>query len=232
MLRTGLRRFAASRQHRRPQPSYSQTGEDRLIRFLFGELRVDRPSYLDLGAYDPFHLSNTALLHGQGSRGINVEPDPLSFASFLKHRPRDVNLNVGVGVEPGTLTFYRMSARTLSTFSEATARQAVEESGGRHQIVDALEIEVLTVPQILDGRGVPDLLSLDVEGLDLDILATMPTWQDRPTVVCVETITYSEHGNGQKLTGIEQELDRQGYMPFADTYINTIFVLRDRWIGH
>lgn len=57
------------------QSSFSQAGEDRIVTFVFGTLRVSRPSYLDIGAYHPYHLSNTALLHLGGSRGINIEPD-------------------------------------------------------------------------------------------------------------------------------------------------------------
>ncbi len=200
--------------------------------FLFGELRIERPSYLDLGAYHPFHLSNTALMHIGGSRGINVEPDPDSFDAFRQQRPYDINLNIGVGSEPGQLTFYRLSTPTLSTFSKAAAEQAVEESRGRHQIVDTVDVEVQTVTQILAGQPVPDFLSIDVEGLDLEILQTMPSWPGQPSVVCVETITYSEHGQGVKLPEITRQMDKLGYMPFADTYINTVFVLRDRWTGH
>lgn len=215
------------------QGSFSQAGEDRIVAFVFSALGVARPTYLDVGAYHPFHLSNTALLHLKGSRGINVEPDPDSFKAFRRHRARDVNLNVGVGAEPGRQTMYRMSVPTLNTFSREGAEEAVEESGGRHQIIDTLEIEVRTVAQILRDHGAtPDFLSLDVEGGDLAIVRTMPYWPGLPTVVCVETITYSEHGRGVKILELGDELSRMGYMPYADTYINTIFVRSERWVGH
>src|SRR6478735_3440752 len=79
------------------QGSFSQAGEDRVVRFLFNVLHMQRPTYLDIGAYHPFHLSNTAMLSLGGSTGVNVEPDPDAIAAFRRQRPRDVNLNIGVG---------------------------------------------------------------------------------------------------------------------------------------
>jgi FkbM family methyltransferase len=212
------------------QASFAQTGEDRIIAFLFREiLGVRSPTYLDVGAYHPFHLSNTALLNLSGCRGINVEPDPVSFAAFRRHRPGDVNLNVGVGAEPGRLTFYRMSTPTLNTFSREDAERIDGE--GTYRIAGTTDVEVRTVADILaeHWQGCPDLLSLDVEGGDVAILRTMPDWPDRPTVVCAETLSFAELGTETKVDEVSSVLDGLGYVPYAETYINTVFVLKERW---
>jgi FkbM family methyltransferase len=210
--------------------SFSQCGEDLIVSFLFELIGIKAPSYLDIGAYHPYHLSNTALLYLSGSSGINVEPDPRAIARFRKYRPRDVNLNVGVGAERGELTFYRMTAPTLNTFSKEAAEEAVATSGGRHRIESTMPVEIRTVSEILAAHGsCPDFLSLDVEGLDLSILQTMPSWPGRPSVVCVETLTYSETGDGKKLPELGECLADEGYMQYADTWINTIFVRKDRF---
>jgi FkbM family methyltransferase len=207
--------------------SYAQAGEDLLVRFLFGMLQIDRPTFLDIGAYHPWRFSNTALLYVGGSRGINVEPDPDSATAFRRQRPGDLTRNVGCGPEPGRLTFYRMSAPTLNTFSHEAAQAAVAESGGRYQITSTFDVDVCTVPQILDGRPCPDFVSLDVEGMDLAILQTLPTWGGRPAVLCVETATYSETGGSVKLTEPAELLATHGYVQFADTWMNTVFVRED-----
>lgn len=217
------------------RPTFSQTGEDSVVAFLFGELRMPKPSYLDIGAYHPFELSNTAAFYAAGSRGINVEPDPASYRLFTEHRLGDVNLNVGCSDVAGHLTFYTMSVPTLSTFSRASAEEAIRASNGRLLITATSKVPVRTVADILAREGggrCPDFLSLDVEGLDLAILRSLPDWPSTPTVICVETITYSETGRGQKIDEIAQVLDEHGYMQFADTYINSIFVIRDRWADH
>jgi len=66
--------------------SYSQCGEDLIVNYVFGALNIKKPSYIDVGAYHPQHLSNTALLYERGSRGVNIEPDPKLFRYFLRRR--------------------------------------------------------------------------------------------------------------------------------------------------
>ena len=53
-----------------------------------------------------------------------------------------------------------------------------------------------------------------------------------PLVFCVETIIFS------RAEGIEEKEDRiidlmlnRGYMVYADTHINTIFVDKERWLS-
>src|ERR1035438_1460830 len=74
--------------------SYSQCGEDLIIRYVFDVLKIPCPVYLDIGAHHPRFLSNTFLFYQQGAHGINIEPDPTLFAAFPKQRNRDTNLNI------------------------------------------------------------------------------------------------------------------------------------------
>ncbi len=77
-------------------PSYSIEGEDRIVRSLFWEKR-DTGFYVDVGAHHPFRFSNTYLFYTQGWRGINIDATPGSMRAFKKHRPRDINLEIGIG---------------------------------------------------------------------------------------------------------------------------------------
>lgn len=212
--------------------SFAQLGEDLIVRYLFEDLGIPAPSYLDIGAHHPFDISNTALLHLSGSAGINIEPDPDLIEAFRTHRPDAVNLNVGIAAESGELTFHRMSVPGLSTFSAEAAAEVVRETGGRVYVAKTFPVPVLTVPAVLTehfGGRCPDFLSLDVEGLDEEILATLPTWPGRPTVICVETTSYSIHGRGRKNQAVVDGLLAQGYLLYADTFANSIFVLRERF---
>jgi FkbM family methyltransferase len=213
------------------QGSFSQVGEDRIVRFLFDVLEVPQPSYLDVGAYHPFHLSNTALFSVAGSTGVNVEPDPDAVPAFLRHRPRDLTLNVGIGPVPGTLTFYRMSQPTLNTFDREAAERVLRTSGGQHDIVETVEIEVRTMAEVLTEIGrCPDFLSLDAEGLDRAILHSLPDWPGRPVAVCVELLACAGvRAEAERDVDIPQLMDHLGYEKLADTWVNAVFVDRDRW---
>lgn len=211
--------------------SYSQSGEDIIIDFIFTQLGNSNPSYLDIGAHHPYYLSNTALFYKKGSKGINVEPDRDLFKLFPKHRKKDINLNCGVGSTSGEMTLHVMSEPALNTFSEEEAKRFEKEHG--YKIVAKVATPIKTVTDIVKqfNKGIfPDLLSVDVEGLDESIIRSIDFKASAPTVICLETISYSNNGKGEKDSVMSQYLKTQGYMVYADTNINTIFVLESKWI--
>ena len=210
--------------------SFSQTGEDLIAAFIFQALGFARPSYLDLGAYDPWRLSNTARFYLQGARGVNVEPNPAQFQRFLQSRPEDRNLNFGIAAAAGTLTYYVLDAATLNTFSREEAERCVREEG--HRILREIPVPVRTLPDVLAEycRGeFPDFLSVDIEGLDRLVVEIVAAHPVQPKVICLETVSYSRGGQGQKDAALIQALCACGYLVFADTYINTLFVREELW---
>lgn len=173
--------------------TYAQHGDDLMLLNLFDLIGIEKPSYLDLGAHDPFIISNTALLYARGSRGVNVEANPYLHQKFVEHRPEDKNLNVGVGTLPGTATFYQYSETSgRNTFS----MEEVKSLEGKMKVVCETVLPVRTLKQIVMedcGSRYPDLLSCDIEGLDFQVLSTLPKLQPAmppwalPKVICVET---------------------------------------------
>lgn len=210
--------------------TYSQSGEDAIIQHLFGSLKIKNPSYLDIGAHHPYFINNTALFYKNGSKGINIEPDPSLFKEFTKQRKRDINLNVGIGVEKSEADFYIMSAATLNTFSKEEAERMERET--EYKINDIVKLRLLTVNDVIKEHALgrfPELLSLDVEGLDEEILRSIDYSKTKPLVICVETITFGPKKSQIKLHSIEEFLTTQGYFKYSDTYINSIFVDKDTW---
>lgn len=209
--------------------SYSQCGEDLILKYLFMVLGIDHVSYLDVGAHHPTYLSNTYLFYETGGQGVCVEPDPSLFAEFPKKRPRDIHLNCGVGTVSGEADFFVMSASTLNTFSKDEAERY--QSYGKQRILKTIKMELRTVDEIIDkyfGKC-PNLVSLDVEGMDYVILQHFNFNKYRPQVFCLETLSYTEDKTERKLTEIIDLMHANGYMTYADTYINTIFVDNLTW---
>lgn len=214
----------------KPKISFAQSGEDLIIDFVFNAIGVQNPSYLDIGAHHPNYINNTALLYQKGSRGINIEPDPELIKRFEKLRPHDINLSVGVGSKAGKATFYLMNPSTLNTFSRDEADRYVQEHGFR--VEKEVTLKITTVNQVIKEHcnGVfPDLLSLDVEGLDYEVMTSINFKKHSPKVICVETISYSDTGNGVKATELIEYIKKQGYYLYADTNINSIFVKESLW---
>lgn len=211
--------------------SYSQCGEDLIIKFIFDSMGIKHPSYIDIGAHDPEYLSNTAIFYLNGSRGINIEPDQNLFRTFLSKRHRDINLNIGISNTKGEMDLHIMSSPTLNTYSKAEVEKYVVD--GKYHVKSIQSIKVDTISNVISNYWngyFPDFLSLDVEGLDKVVLESIDYENVYPIVICVETISFSENGTGVKNTSIINLLESKGYMIFADTYINTIFVKKNMWI--
>jgi len=224
-----LRRKLARSAGLHHKKSYSQCGEDLIVQFVFEAMRIARPSYLDIGAHHPTLLNNTYVFYRAGARGVNVEADPVLIGRFHRARPADVNLNCGIGPEEGTLELYVMSVPTLNTFSADQARRYREEHG--FHVVRKVPVPVKRFDQIVEQyfNRTPDFVSLDAEGFDLPILLSIDFDKHRPQVVCVETLTYSGGGEGRKIDEIGALMRQAGYMLYADTNINSIYVNEERW---
>lgn len=211
--------------------SYSQCGEDLIMKFLVCDgLKIINPTYLDIGAHHPFYLSNTYLFYTMGGHGVCVEPDPYLFDFIKKKRPLDICLNVGVGFQESTeADFFIMSEKTLNTFSQIEAERYFRECNIKIEAVS--KTALLNVNEIMSKyfKTTPNIFSLDVEGIDLDILKSIDFNTYRPEVFCVETLTYTNDTGEQKITSIIEFMTDNGYMVFADTYINTIFVELEAW---
>lgn len=178
--------------------TFAQHGDDLIILNIFSRLAIERPSYLDIGAYHPFDLSNTALLYRRGSRGVNVDADPELIAAFKKQRPGDVNLAVGVADKVGERTFYRARERGRSSFVQDYARP--------HDVRDSIVVPVTTANKLMESHGCPDLLSIDAEGLEADIIASIDYRRFAPALICVEAPSFiggSDKTITATLTGVD-----------------------------
>lgn len=215
--------------------TYSQHGEDLIIANVFKHIGVDRPSYLDIGAHHPLNISNTALFYQRGCRGVNVEANSNLIRAFTDLRPGDINLNVGVGVKPGSMTFYMIDDFSGRNTFDRGAAEAFVAAYPQHQITRAVEVPIITINQIVDehcGGIFPDFLSIDVEGLDYDILESVDFNRGRPKVICAEVTS----ALGEKGGDIAQILKGKGYFVCFRTTGNSIFIDREYlsllpWVG-
>ena len=222
--------ISLSKMHPYAYASFSQTGEDLLILSAFRFLKIQKPTYLDIGAHHPTHLSNTFRLYREGCHGICVEPNPALAKLFARTRPRDTILPIAIGTKNGTTTLHIVSDDALSTISPTHADYF--SSASKHSIAQEIQVEERTVMSVLQKyfpHSPPDLVSLDIEGMDLAVIQSINFDMCRPAVFCIETLTYDESGAVHKITQIVQEMESNGYFVFADTFLNTIFVDQKRW---
>src|SRR4051812_3390905 len=105
-------------------PSYSQAGEDMIVDYLFNSFKITNPTYLEIGTNQPVLSNNTYFFYRKGYKGVCVEPDPEMYQFIKKKRPRDIVLNIGIGLNETTAADFYLFPGLVngwSTFSEQEA---------------------------------------------------------------------------------------------------------------
>jgi FkbM family methyltransferase len=213
-------------------PSFAQAGEDVIVQYLFNKLKIKRPTYLDIGANLPVLGNNTYFFYNKGSRGVCVEPDPDLYRKIQRCRPKDTNLNYGIGVNNHASADFFIFPDPHSgwnTFSKEEAEQRERGTGIRIKEIKKSPLKSINEVIAENFETYPNFLSIDVEGLDLAILETIDFEKYKPEIICAETITFSPIRQGEKISEIADFLKTKNYFVFADTHINTIFCRTDAY---
>jgi FkbM family methyltransferase len=191
-----------------PNRYYSQFGEDR---FLADDISVEERFsgvYIDIGGNHPSRISNTYHFYRLGSSGVLVEPNPIFDRLYRCYRPRDVHLKIGIGSQPGLMPFYDNGSTSVSGFIPASAKLPPQA------FFPILPLDSLL--SILDSKAVY-LLSIDVEGMDADVLLSGPKLLQRVRRVIVEF--------GENFEKIDEFLSRHGFTMVIETRL-TGFIKR------
>lgn len=214
----------------RAKASYSQTGEDVIVDYLFNSLKIFHPTYLEIGTNQPKICNNTYWFYKKGCKGLCIEPDIEMVRIIEQQRPGDTILNIGVGITDQTNAEFYLFPGLMngwSTFSREEADIRKKNTGTDYRILSVPLKNINTIMRDYFNPH-PNFISLDVEGLDLEILQSIDFEKFKPEVICVETITFGYLNNTEKkITAINDYMYSRGYFVYADTHINTIFCRSD-----
>ena len=93
---------------------------------------------------------------------------------------------------------YIMDNPVLNTFSFEEAKRM--EKNTVYKIVKDIDIELIPINFILEEmKNFPSFISIDVEGLDFEILSSLDTQKYRPGLIVAETLTFDPNTGGKKL---------------------------------
>lgn len=214
--------------------SYSQSGEDKIIEYILSYLGENKGlTYLDIGCNHYSNLSNTYGLYRKGVRGVLIDANPIFIENIKKYRPEDVLLNCGIGSQKKeSMTFYitNPEADGLSSFDLKTIKEA-QKKKEFIKVEKVIEVPVYTLDDIYIKyfATVPTLVSLDVEGLELDILKASDFEKYRPVIFIVETIDFmGDELATEKRNEIIEFMKEKNYIEYAFTGINSIFIDENR----
>ncbi len=170
--------------------SYSQEGEDLVLYRLIGH--KTNGFYVDIGAHHPYRFSNTYKFYQLGWRGINIDPLPESMKLFKEERPRDISLEVAiVNSDKQQLHYYMFDEPALNTMDDQVATQR-ELTVPTDKIVKTISVPSYRLVDVLD-KYLPnhqdiDFFSIDVEGMDFNVIQSNNWDKYRPNFVVLESL--------------------------------------------
>lgn len=198
---------------------------DRKIEELLGPIQPGRPPYfLDIGAADGKTFSNTHRLALLGWRGTVVEPQPnclIGLTALYADNPNIHVVNAALSPSEEFTPFYDDGGGMVATIDEDHRELWAGQAKFRRTYV----APVSWMKLLRAFPGPYDLVSIDVEGNNFSVFASMPVELVRPRLIVVE---YSPVTVGEVPTG---ERDRMvahaagfGYRPVADIECNLFLV--------
>lgn len=192
--------------------------EKALVRQYFGD--AGSGFFVEVGANEPASIhSQTWHLEQRGWRGILIEPNPTLIDRLVRQRPGSRVYNVAcsapdkVGVAQLKIPYV---ADGMMDTGKAALEVEIDHAGFAAYRTET--VKVVTLDSILAENKVSgiDLLSIDVEGTELDVLKGLDLQRYRPRLILLEDklVYLNKH----------QWLKRAGYRLVKRTLFNNWYV--------
>jgi FkbM family methyltransferase len=206
------------------RPHFSQYGEDLIADDLLSG--IERGVYVDVGAFDPIHYSNTLLLHQRGWRGVNVDLREEKIAAFRHSRPNDSSYVAAVGAAERAAWILEYDLPVLDRVTFDPDHDFLAENGDKP--LRRAPITITPLDRLLERTGWVervDYLNIDCEGFEIEVLHGTDLARWRPRLISIEAL------DAERLARVRAHLGSFGYIEAARTRITAFFALPGQITG-
>lgn len=200
---------------------YSQNGEDALLELVFGDQKEG--FFIEVGCIDGRRFSNTLAFEERGWKGMCVEAHAGYIEMLNKNRPNSIVCHCAAGEVDENAVFYANARGSLSTLDKTKEEHwqihyAPYFSGFEEQPVKKVRLSTL-----LDTYQISeiDILSLDIEGYEVEALKGLDLSRHRPKVMVIES------DDIQHESQLDELILPYGYIKSIRLFAN-IFYVRDK----
>jgi FkbM family methyltransferase len=205
--------------------SYSLEGEDLILASLLRD--VHDGTYIDVGANHPTYVSNTYRLYQMGWRGLAIDGNDAFAPLWASTRPNDRFVQALVSDAVKDAEFLVFPDDTMSSMDTDTGKRYAARFDAAAVMVRKMKTSTLAAlrDQYLPASEI-HLLTVDVEGEDLNVLKGAALDRMRAGVVVVETKHCSLYRPMEN--DIVGYLSGLGYKLVAKTMLDAFFVWPDK----
>jgi FkbM family methyltransferase len=194
---------------------------------------------VDIGAFHPYKGSNTYKLYLKNWRGVVVDPNPNKTKQFSSERPLDICLTKAVIPDSWNITEVEMrSSGALdareSITPELNKNNHLDQETNRDSYI-AKTIKISDVIQTcVEKLGMPAFMSVDIEGLEGDLIQGTDFVKYPIPVLCIEHFI-NEFSQGQSVFDYQsspmiQHLMKNGYELVSVCGVSVILAHRNHYI--
>lgn len=211
---------------------FSFSGVDIIIENIFKFKK--KGIYIDVGCQHPIRNNNTFLLHKKGWSGINIDLDKDNIDLFNTSRPTDTNINVAVSDKVGEVDlFFYHKKSPINTIDKKTSEFQ------KAKVSSIKKIQTNTLNNIISSSKFNDksfdLLSVDVEGHELNVFKGFDFDKYSPNVIVAEYLDLNVKRLEIKNLSIENIINSElynfliskGYILVNCIYCDLIFIKKD-----
>lgn len=198
----------------------------------FGQTREG--VFVEVGAYDGEYVSNTSGLADIGWEGYYIEPVKDYYEKCRKRHQNNTNVvveNIAIGSKAGKKEIIIAGPlSSLSTSNVSTLKEV--DWAKRHFTDDKSAVSIITLDEFLLNRNVDNnfqLLSIDVEGYELEVLKGFSVTKWKPEMIICElhdqNVDYKK--DWDEANKIVKYFDRAKYKIIYKDFSNTVYVRND-----
>ncbi len=199
---------------------YSQTGEDFILDQMFAG-KTDG-FFVEVGCIDGKRFSNTLHFEKKGWKGMCIEAHPDYIPLLQENRPGSIICHCAVAeTDQDKVVFYANKRGSLSTLDKSQEARWRRDYAKYFHGFDEKQVPMKRLATIFQENEIKqvDILSIDIEGYEVNALKGLDFSVIKPQVLVIESDDESHEKE------VESILLPQGYMKSVRVSGNIFFVL-------